>query len=82
MTPYDKFLTKLVLKKYDANKKPAGGASTPAPAKSGNQELFDQVTAQGNLVRELKGKKAGKGSFLEKSLNGNVINVFKTCSGF
>lgn len=46
--------------KYDANKKPAGGARTPAPAKSGNQELFDQVTAQGNLVRELKGKKAGK----------------------
>ena len=46
--------------KYDANKKPTGGASSPSPAKSGNQELFEQVTAQGNLVRELKGKKAGK----------------------
>ena len=51
--------------KYDATKPPASGAPPPSPApkaepSSANHPLYDQVTAQGNIVRDLKAKKAAK----------------------
>ena len=62
---------------YDANKKPAGGA-TPAPAPaavapaSGNLAVWEKVTAQGNKIRELKSKKAAKEEIMKE------VEVLKT----
>ena len=58
---------------YDANKKPAGGSSAPAPAPaaassatSGDLAVWEKVTAQGNKIRELKSKKAGKEEIMKE----------------
>ena len=65
---------------YDANKKPAGGSAAPAPAPaaatsgatSGNLAVWEKVTAQGNKIRELKSKKAGKEEIMKE------VEVLKT----
>merc|ERR1712106_352681 len=52
---------------YDANKKPTGGAATPAStpaAASGDLALWETVTAQGNKIRELKSVKAAKDAIM------------------
>ena len=63
---------------YDANKKPAGGsAPSPAPAAvssatSGDLAVWEKVTAQGNKIRDLKSKKAGKEEIMKE------VEVLKT----
>ena len=64
---------------YDANKKPADGSSVPAPAleavssaTSGDLAVWEKVTAQGNKIRELKSKKAGKEEIMKE------VEVLKT----
>merc|ERR1712168_1174674 len=58
---------------YDANKKPAGGSSAPAPAPApaggaggADMAIWEKVTAQGNKIRELKSKKAGKEEIMKE----------------
>ena len=57
---------------YDAKKKPAGGASTGAapaggaPAGGADMAIWEKVTAQGNKIRELKSKKAGKEEIMKE----------------
>merc|ERR1712168_196982 len=64
---------------YDANKKPASGSSAPASAPvaassaaSGDLAVWEKVTAQGNKIRELKSKKAGKEEIMKE------VEVLKT----
>ena len=59
---------------YDAKKKPAGGAAAPASAPAGGADLavWEKVTAQGNKIRELKSKKAGKEEIMKE------VEVLKT----
>ena len=54
---------------YDAKKKPAGGAPTSGAAPSGggaDLAVWEKVTAQGNKIRELKSKKAGKEEIMKE----------------
>merc|ERR1711990_613489 len=55
---------------YDAKKKPAGGASTAAAPAAGaggaDMAIWEKVTAQGNKIRELKSKKAGKEEIMKE----------------
>ena len=62
---------------YDANKKPAGTASPPAPAAvasnaaSGDLSLWEKVTAQGNTIRKMKSEKASKDDVMA------AVNILK-----
>merc|ERR1719259_840838 len=57
---------------YDAKKKPAGGAQASAapaggaPAGGADMAIWEKVTAQGNKIRELKSKKAGKEEIMKE----------------
>ena len=70
---------------YDANKKPTGGAATPAAAPtaaSGDLALWETVTAQGNKIRELKSAKAAKDAIMaEVNTLKSLKADFKTKTG-
>ena len=74
---------------YDANKKPAGGSSSPAPAPaavssaaSGDLAVWEKVTAQGNKIRDLKSKKAGKEEIMkEVEVLKSLKAEYKTATG-
>ena len=74
---------------YDANKKPAGGPSAPAPAPaavssaaSGDLAVWEKVTAQGNKIRDLKSKKAGKEEIMkEVEVLKSLKAEYKTATG-
>ena len=57
---------------YDAKKKPAGGAQASAapvggaPVGGADMAIWEKVTAQGNKIRELKSKKAGKEEIMKE----------------
>ena len=57
---------------YDAKKMPAGGAQASAvpaggaPSGGADMAIWEKVTAQGNKIRELKSKKAGKEEIMKE----------------